>query len=147
MVLIDPFTRTVTPHKHDGNFQSIAPTLQDPGGNGSGYFTIARAPNGIDLYVDDEGLHQRWTVTEHQPDGTIIETHKPWPAFHFAGYGQALSGKCLVASADARGRTTDCPLDAESIAAMVRWGAKPAEPFMEVMSWEEGVKRGLVANW
>lgn len=144
MVLIDPFYRTVTTHRHDGNFQSIAQTIRDPQGHGSGYFTIARA-HGLDIMVDDQGLFQKWVRPGVLADGSTVEILDDWPAFHFAGYGQALSGRALVAAADARGRTVDCPLSVESIEAMVSWGAVPAEPTMRVMSWDEARRAGLVS--
>jgi hypothetical protein len=122
LIRICPFTKTVEAVEWDGTGHQLAGLVRDPDGKGSGLFDYARAPNGIDLIVDDEGLYMGW------------------PAFTFAPYGASLVGRALVASSDSLGNTVAPPLGVESIAAMVRWDTRPREPGFTILTGADALK-------
>ncbi len=127
LIRICPFTKTVEPVAWDGKGHTLAALVRDPDGGGSGLFDYARAPNGIDLIVDDEGLYMGW------------------PAFTFEPYGASLVGRCLVASSDSQGNTIAPPLGAESIAAMVRWDTRPRQPGFTILTGDDAFRAmGLI---
>lgn len=78
--LIDPFAQTVTPVEYDGDYRSIYKLI------GCSTFTVASSSEGLDCYVDDEGL-----------------LNGPTDFFVFEDYPQPLAGKGLVLSHDEEG--------------------------------------------
>lgn len=132
LILIDPFTRTVSPIEYDKDKRNLGQLVRDPQGGGSGIFTIV-SHMGLDFIVDDEGLYQQWT-----PEGA--DEPEPWPAFTCALYPyQQLSGKCIIAGC-VDGELVAPPLGVESVALSVRWGVTPAEPRFEILTGDDALK-------
>lgn len=98
--LIDPHTKTTEAINYSGNWQDISKLI------GAQYFDVVTTPEGLSIYVDDEGLYV--------PDQAF---------FMWKGIDVPLAGKALVLGpVDAEGETMECPWSAVEVACQLMFG-------------------------
>lgn len=98
--LIDPHTKTTEAINYSGNWRDISRLI------GADLFDVVTTPEGLSIYVDDEGLYV--------PDQAF---------FMWKGLPVPLGGKALVLGpVDEEGDTTECPWSAVEVACQLVFG-------------------------
>lgn len=96
-ILIDPFTKTVSEVKHNGNYQEIYKFIK------ADCFDVVRISEHEAIYVDDEGLYRQEKF------------------FAWDGYPQPLAGRGLVLGSDDEGNSVSTKLTLDEVRSKVTW--------------------------
>ena len=112
--LIDPAAKTVTPIDHSGEPADFKVTI------GCDWLDVVFT-DGIDLWIDGEGLFAKGEKPNGDPDLTDV------PLFGVGAYLWPLAGKAVVMGTDQDGECVGCPISLEELRALVRFGLTEAD--------------------
>lgn len=135
--LIDPTTKSVNEVEYDGHGSKVADLI----GAEFGLFAAVRLP-------DDNVAYVGATPCTFVDDEGLLINPNPHGYFRFLGIPRVFAGKALVVGTGPDGEDTEPTVPKALLRGVTSFIDSPnprdIEPRMEVMSFEEAAKRGLL---